>query len=128
MKFKAIVLIFFIFLLTSCSNNDKKGDFENYLKISIPNKVDVIKYDSNNTLQDYSTSFLYKLNDIEREKIAYHIYNNLGDSLQKDCWKKYGEYYSYEISDSTMMSGYYLKAVLINNSLNTLIIKEVKWK
>lgn len=128
MRYKNLCQVFVLSLMVGCSQRDEISDFSNYLGVNLPNDMNRVKYNSNANLQDYSNSILFSLSNLQRNNLISEISSKLCDSTRKDCWKKYGDYYSFDISDSTLNSGYYIKALLTNNSYNALIIKELKWK
>jgi len=129
MNFKiTTILIITIISLFGCKQRDYISDYNKYLDINLPNDMMHVKINENVNVFDYSNEFIYRLTNLQKSNLIEDIYFKVGDSTKKDCWKKHGDYYSFEISDSTLMSGYYIKAVLTGNDINTLIIKEMKWK
>jgi len=127
MSFK-ITTILIIISLFGCKQRDYISDYSKYLDVNLPNDMNQIKINENVNKFDYSNVFIYRLTNLQKENLIGELYFKVGDSVKKDCWKRYGDYYSYEISDSTLYSGYYIKASLTGNGMNTLIIKEMKWK
>lgn len=116
------------FLLLSCTEKNRLVEYGDYLNCDFNNEMKPVYIEENYNLQDYSNFYLYRLTNLERDKLINDIYFKIGDSTQKDCWKRYGDIYSFEISDSTINSGYYLKAIIANSDYNILAIEEVKWK
>lgn len=127
MKKIVITLLLFI-LFISCKERNYNKEFGEYLNINIPNDLKKISINNNYNIQDFANSFVYPLTNLQRSNLIYEINLQVCEDLKEDCWKKCGEYYSYEISDSTYDSGYYIKAHIVDNNMNALLIEEVKWK
>jgi len=118
-------------MLISCNNNYIE-DYEKYLNLDFPNDIEMIENIQKSNFQDYSNLAIYNLTVLQRDNILRQIedrYCNNSNSNNYGCWYKADNFYSLKVSDSTIMSGYYLDAILIaTDNINTLTIKEVKWK
>ncbi len=126
--FNKIAQISIIFVILGCNQRDHISDYSKYLGVELSYDMEEINVNRDENVFDYSYKYIYSLTNQQRSKLEEILYFKVCDSNKRDCWKKYGEYYSYEISDSTDASGYYIKALLTGNELNTLIIREMKWK
>lgn len=128
--FNIAVLCSLLTLYSGCKDDNYIEYYGEYMGIEFPKDIVMIcmyriSYDS-----DYTNTSIYRLSDIENQKVINQINTKLCDSItikKGDCWVKECEMYSLKISDSTYKSFYYIKASIgkINNE-NLLIIDQVK--
>lgn len=115
----------------SCSENNYVDEYGKYLGVNFPSDMNQVYINQQAYFQDYSNHSIYDLTLNQRDSIINQIKKLICDTAiakNNNCWENKGECYFYKISDSTKLSGYYLKAILItSDEINTLNIFEAQW-
>ena len=98
--------------------------------INFPKEIEMMYTKSHSEFQDFSNFSIYYLSNHQKTDIIKQIKEKLCDSLTDNkvyCWKKSGNFYHLNLSDSILSSQYYLKVILTaKNDINTLMIYEVQ--